>query len=1135
MRRNILCSSKTPGAGRITSIWVLLGVLLLGALNGYGQGGRASINGTVTDQSGAVVPEARIVVTHTATGQVREAASAENGTYVIPLLPVGTVSVTCSRTGFKLESRTGITLTADEKATVDFTLAVGEVAQRVEVSGAAEAINTANGSIGQIVEQNAIVELPLNGRNPAELVFLAPGAVDGLKTQAFTRQGYTTFPTETGASVNGGRQGSTYYMLDGSDNMDNYHNLAAPFPNPDATQEFRVITNNFDAQYGFSPGAAVSIVTRSGSDSWHGDVFEFLRNEKLNAADFFAKQFLPAGQARDTLKRNQFGGSLGGKLVRDKLFIFGNVQGTTERRRVNGGSAFVANNKMLAGDFSDVCTAGFTAGICNNPAGQLNNPDTGMPYLNNQIPTASFSPVAVKFEDLALPHTDDPTGLVSLAGRVNIQNYQEFTIKPDWYLTPKHHISGRVFYDNFSNPKFGGGGNILLADRSWTARYQNYSVNWLYTIRPNLLNNLVVSYNRLNTFSQPGFVSKDGSPVCFKCYGVNVNEYPTTPPNLMIWTNGFGATQNTNFINRHNISLAESVSWTKGKHLFVGGVDVLRQSWDLGTDWLADEIFAFDGRFSGSDFSDFLLGKASLFWQGSGEFDRIKGTLWAPYAQDSIRLKPNLTLNAGLRWEPYFAFTPSKGRIPAFRPGQQSTRYPNAPVNLVYPGDPGVPPGGTQNSILNFSPRVSLAWQPKALPNTSIRAAFGMFIAPLALSTYNHVSDTAPFAPSYQINPSDVGGKYIPFADPWSVYKPTQNTTPFPPFAATDFAPASNVPFVLPVFVQESFSADYLLGRDQTWNFSVEHQFKGDILFRAAYVGSEAYHLPNIIERNPGFYNSDPALNGQRLRYSNFTNILNYTSVSTASYNGLQLSFEKKFSHGLQLTSNYAWSKNIDTGSVGQGVFAGQFEDPFNVSFSRGISDINFPQIWTTYWVYETPGLKQSSKFVRGVLGDWQLSGIYRLQSGIPFGISGGSGNISGTNIGGERADLTGQPLNVDQGSRGQWLNQYFNPAAFTTAAPGTFGNSPRNLLQGPGFNVCDLGMYKNFPFMERYRVQFRWEMFNAFNRPHFSNPRNNPSSPGNFGHIYSTLGSGAGIGGAEQDRFGIGPRVMEVALKLYW
>ena len=1125
-------------------------VLFVCAVSVYGQEGRASINGTVVVQSGAVVAGAKIVASSTETGQARQTTSTDNGTYSLPLLPVGKYTVSATHSGFKTESHSDVVLTADQKSTVDFSLTIGEVAQTVEVSATTQQINTTNGAIGDLITEKAIIELPLNGRNPAELVFLAPGAIDGLKSGAFTRQGYTTFPTESGASVNGGRQGSTYYMLDGANSMDNYHNLATPFPNSDATQEFRVLTNNFDAEYGFSPGAVVSIVTRSGSNTWHGDAFEFLRNDKLNAADFFAKQdpTLAPGKARDSLKRNQFGGSIGGPIVKDKFFIFGNYQGTTERRTVNGGgTANVANDKMIAGDFSDVCSVAggtFTAGICSNAAGQLKNADTGLPYLNNQIDPATFSPVAMKFESLALPHTTDPTGLVRLSGRINIQNYQEFTIKPDWYVSANHHISGRAFYDNFSNPKFGGA-NILVADRSWTARYQNYAVNWLYTIRPNLFNNLVVSYNRLNTFSQPGFTGKDGKPVCFACYGVKVNEYPTTPANLMLWTNGFGATQNTNFVNRHNVSLAESVSWNKGKHMFVGGVDVLNQSWDLGTDWLADEIIGFSGQFTGSDYSDFLLGKANFFWQGAGSFDRIKGSLWAPYAQDSIRLKPNLTLNVGMRWEPYFAYVPSKGRIPAFRPGQQSTRYPNSPVGLVFAGDTGVPAGGTQNNLGNFSPRLSIAWQPKALPNTSIRTAFGVFVAPLAMSTYNHVADTAPFAPSYQINPSDAGGKYIPFADPWSVYAPTGNTSPFPPFAATGFAPGPDVKFIKPVFVQESFARDFVLGKVQTWNFSVEHQFRGSVMGRVAYVGTEGYHLPNIIEWNPGFYNAAPALNGKRLRYSDFTSILNYTSVSTSSYNGLQLTFEKKFSDGLQVTSNYTWSKNIDTGSVGQGVFSGQFSNPFNVSFSRGISDINFPKIWTTNWVYQTPLLRQTSPVVRGVFGDWQLSGVWRLQSGIPFGIGGGNGrfadgtpgpgNISGTNIGGERADLTGQPFNVHQGSRGQWLSHYFNAAAFQPALVGTFGNSARNLLQGPGTNVADLGISKNFPFKERYRVQFRWEMFNAFNRPHFGNPGTNPSSPGSFGRITSTLGAGAGIGGSEQDRFGIGAREMQVALKLYF
>jgi Carboxypeptidase regulatory-like domain len=1090
-----------------------------GIQSGFGQGGRASISGTVTEQTGAVVPDTKIVVTDTVTGQAREVVTTESGTYVVPLLPVGNFSVTCSHPGFKSETRTGVKLTADEKATVDFSLAVGEVTQTIEVSAGAEVINTTNGAIGQVVEQTAIVELPLNGRNPAELVFLAPGAVDGFKFGGFTRQEFTTFPTETAASVNGGRQGSTYYMLDGSNNMDNYHNNATPFPNSDATQEFRVLTNNFDAQYGFSPGAVVSIVTRSGGKDWHGDAFEFIRNDILNARDFFARD-------RDTLKRNQFGASAGGSIIKDKLFIFGNYQGTTERRRVNGGSTYVPNNKMIAGDFSDLL-----------PGTQITDPDTGLPVPGNIFTpdqwATKFNPVAKNFLDV-LPRTDDPSGLVSLSGAVRVRDYHEFTIKPDWYLSPKHHISGRVFFDNFTHPKEGGGGNILLTDRSWTARYQNYGGNWLYTIRPNLIHNLVFSYNRLNTYSIPGFETKDGGPVCFKCFGSKVEEYPTTAPNLMLIFGPNWATQNTNYINRHNISISDSISWTKGKHLIVAGVDILRQSWDLGTDWLADEIFQFDGNRTKSWFSDFLTGKASMFWQGAGSFDLIKGTSWSGYGQDTIRLKPNLTLGLGLRWEPYFPYEVSNGRIPMFQPGQQSTRYPNAPTGLVYPGDAGVPDKGAPSDATTFSPRISIAWQPKAFPNTSIRAAFGFFIAPLALSTYNHVADSAPFAPSFQVLANDPAvGKSIPFEDPWSVYAPTGFKSPFPPFASSDYAPPADAPFVLPVFVQEHFSNDFRIGKVQSWNLSVEHQFANDILIRAAYVGSEGYHLPNVVERNPGFFSA----NGARPLYSpNFTNILQYVSWSTSSYNALQLTFDKRFSHGLQFTSNYAYSKNIDSGLPGGGVFAGQLPNPFDSSFGRGLSVLNHPHVWTNFWVYQLPSLKQQNALVRGVLGDWQFSGTWRLQSGDPFSVVGGFGNDrSLAHTGGDRADLTGEPITSHQGDKGEWLLHYMNLSAFTPNAPGTFGTSARNLLRGDMTNVADLGISKNFPFKERYRIQFRWEMFNAFNRPHFSNPSNNPADPSSFGRITTTKGYGAGAGGAEQDIFGIPARIMQFALKFHW
>src|SRR5437879_6300053 len=402
-------ASFMPSATRCFFLCLTICVLVPG-ISLQAQEGRASINGTVTDQTGAFIEGATITARETSTGQARTAISADNGTYVLPLLPVGTYAMSCTRPGFATQTRSSVNITVDQKATVDFALTVGEVSQSVEVSGAAETINTTNGAIGEVISQTPIVELPLNGRNPAALVILAPGATDGLKSGVFTRQTFTTFPSEGGASVNGGRQGSTYYMLDGGNNMDNYGNLAMAFPNPDATQEFQVITNNFDAQYGFSPGAVVSIVTRTGTNTWHGDGFEFLRNDKLNARDFFA-------HSRDSLKRNQFGGSAGGKIIKDKLFIFGNYQGTIERYVVNGGSAAVPSDAMLSGNFSSYLT-GKTSNACGTggpsnltfDTGQVFDPDTARffpcpagsanagqqvvvktPFAGNQIPTSRFS------------------------------------------------------------------------------------------------------------------------------------------------------------------------------------------------------------------------------------------------------------------------------------------------------------------------------------------------------------------------------------------------------------------------------------------------------------------------------------------------------------------------------------------------------------------------------------------------------------------------------------------------------------------------------------------------------------------------------------------------------------------------
>ncbi len=395
-------------------------LLLFAAVLGYAQGGRASINGTVTDPSGAIIAGAQVTAKNLETGQIATVTTGSEGHYSIPFLALGRYEMSCTQAGFTTETQTGITLSADQSASVNFSLKPGQVSTSVEVQAEAVELETTSGAISQVVDQKSIVELPLDGRNPAELVYVAPGAVNGYSsTNAIalpgSGSGFPNTAQETAASVNGSRMGGVYYMLDGVTHMDNYFQNANPFPNPDATQEFRVITNNFDAQYGYTSGAVVSIATRSGTNQWHGVGFEFLRNSDLNASDFFTHIANP-------LKRNQFGGSVGGPIKHNKLFIFGNFQQTIEHVAIASSNQFVPSNAMLQGDFSAIPI-------------QLHNPE-GVPYPNNQIPVSTFSPFSIKLEQ-GLPKTDDPTGNVILTGRLQVNDGREFTVRSDYISNGK--------------------------------------------------------------------------------------------------------------------------------------------------------------------------------------------------------------------------------------------------------------------------------------------------------------------------------------------------------------------------------------------------------------------------------------------------------------------------------------------------------------------------------------------------------------------------------------------------------------------------------------------------------------------------------------------------------------------------
>jgi hypothetical protein len=1121
----------------------------------YGQAGKATIQGTVADPSGAVVPNADITVTNTSTGLTLHATSADNGTYTVPLLPVGTYTMTFSHAGFETYKQENIILVADQVQSVNATLTVGQVTQTVEVSANAELLQTSSASLQQIVTQQAVVDLPLNGRNPASLVLLSPGMIDVLSTGAGVNQGNVANPNDTGASAGGGRQGSTYYMLDGSNSMDGENLLAAPFPNPDATQEFQVLQNNFQAQYGFSPGAVVSIVTKSGTNQWHGDGFWFGRRSSLDATNFFS-------HASDGLKRNQYGGSGGGPIKKDRAFIFGNYQRTQEHINTTGGSSVYPNNDELAGNFSGLLT-GTMVNLCGsggpadmnfdtgqlfqpseaNPFGVLTTCTSGAsagqqvyvktPYPGNIIDPSTFDPVSLKIEAM-LPKTDAVNGLVYLPPVPYTDTTQEFTIRQDTNLSDRQRLYGRFFYNDFTHPSSSANGNPSNASSSWDVQYINVSGGHTWTLTPTLVNNANVSVNRTLSESYAGLRTPSGQPFSLESLGADV-VYPTgyAPDLDQFSTNGFWIGENTNTpMNRRNIEIGDSITWTKGKHMFVFGADVLHMNYQDSTNWQSSPRWNFDGEvtgmsdqgfsaITGNDRADYLLGQAHWFEQGGGEFTQNDITNWQEFAQDTIRLKPNFTLNLGVRWEPYLPATPYYERMASWVPGRQSSRYPGSPAGLVFPEDAGIPASTMWPTLGNIDPRVGIAWQPSFLKHTSIRAAGGVFAEPISNMSYHHVADVAPFSTVLDLNYSQIG--LIPSSAPWTNFKSSyvSGSSPFPdplPFANLAAAPPGNAPFVLPTTVSAVFPRNFTNPKVFSWNFSIQHEFSHDSVLTVAYVASEGQHMFNPIDVNAGVNYVRPN--------ANFGQIIQTQAISTSSYNSLQLSFNKRMSHGLQFTSNFTYSHCLDNGSLGDTAFTGSLGDPYSVSWNRGNCDTDIPLNLTTNWIYQEPAFKNLGAVGSEILGSWELTGIWTAQSGRPFGIGGGCGGSdeSGTLIGSDRADRTGQPLEVDKGSKNQWLQQYFNPAAFVCNLPGTFGDSGRNIMQGPGMNNFDLGIFKNIPIKERFRAQFRWEMFNAFNRVWFSGPNtgitSGPPPVGNFGQITGQQNS---------------PRIMQVAVKFYW
>ncbi len=792
---------------------LFLATLVCFAVSGFlahGQGTSASLTGNVTDPSGGAIPGAAVTLTNVDTGFKVTEKTNSVGTYLLKPLPIGNYSLAIEVAGFARYVQTGIVLTVGEAATQDVRLKIGAgKVESISVIADTELINTTTAELGTTINEDTISSMPLDGHDPAGLVFLVPGAVDVQHHGGETIQTGFSFPTETGAGIGSGRNGSTFYMLDGVTHMDNYDGLAAPFPNVDATQEFKVITSNFGAQYGFAPSAVVSIATRSGTNNFHGGAYWSIRNNDMNATNWFS-------QTADTLRRNQYGIFAGGPIIKDKLFFFANYQGTKIIWNSTDTLTTTPTTAMLNGDFSGLGVDLAGPFKLNSVTGHHDQLDTSLTTTACEYSASAscstavpvqLSPAAKYFASQGMIHAATTTVSNSTALKPGLQrpngdmmyiyptvhdNYDEGTLKLDYNLSPAQVLTLRSYTNSFGSPSTDVPGNMESAYNhgSWTGSFwqQMYYFNNLlqhtWTINPTTVNTLSVFMNQMSAHSAAQEVGSDGKAMCFSnnsadsnFAGIGVNE-----PTGSCYMGALRINSNYGFESgwdepsaevRNTLGLSDTLNKILGKHSFTAGITVMHQHAVENTAYPTQPMIGF-GRngtgsgkssFTGDYLADYMLGYALGYMQGAGEIADVAGYQFAPFLQDDWKVSPSLTINIGLRWDPNTPPVSKNGRGSAWVPGtntvagfanstagKQSTVYPNAPAGLLFPGDTGVTDSLMNSDYSFWEPRIGLAWQPKFLRHTVLHAGFGAFTGPLQYSEYNHAADVAPFSPTFNFS-----------------------------------------------------------------------------------------------------------------------------------------------------------------------------------------------------------------------------------------------------------------------------------------------------------------------------------------------------------------------------------------------
>lgn len=1047
------------------------------------------VSGVVKDSSGAVAVNVNVTLVNTGTNASLASMTDTEGAYFFRNLPVGEYALTVQQPGFKKYVSKGIRVQVNETARVDVDLQVGDIDQIIDVSGQVEFVNTTSIALRTVVDQQRIESLPLNGRNPVQLMQLVAGVTPDSENANVTSD--TTYPGVTPVSVNGGRTNTTNYILDGGQNNDHYSNAPNPMPNPDALQEFSVQTNSFSAEFGRQAGGIVNAVTRSGTNDVHGSAFWYVRNNALNAVNFFAPALPGGGKQDDGLKRNQFGATVGGPVFipklyngRNKTFFLYSFQGTRTRVAPSVVQQLVPTAAQRAGDFSSSSIA------LNNPAGGV--------FPNNKIPANLLSPISQQM----LSFVPQPAGGANTISYAipSIFNENQNLIKIDHNFSDRNRFSGRFWDSKASQPAFLSPTNFLTATPGHI--WENTSVvgNDSHTFTPNVINTAYFSFNRMNNANNP-ITPKSYNDIGIKLYTPDIKQW-------YVDVNGYFTlnTNDTNTFFRQEISYSDTVRWQKGHHSISFGGEYGHGAGDTKNNFRGNGHFTFSGDspFTGDSLADFLIGKFGGFEQGIGEYKNTRFNIISAFVQDSFRATSRLTLDLGMRWEPFLPYTDINGKLTGWRPGQQSTRYPNAPRGVLYPGDPGLPDGGYSASWKNLGPRAGFALDVFGDGSTAVRGGYGIFYdRPNTIST-NSAANQAPFGTVVTLN----GNTTNSFADPYA-----GAVNPFP----SPLNPPGTVRFTGPM-VAFSYAGNMRNAYIQSYNLTVERRLIKDILLRLAYAGSKGTDLVDIREINPAIYApgaTTSTTDRRRALYPSFGQLSLVEPGSTSQYNALQATLEKRFSSGFSFLANYTWAKSIDTGSfakqTGQTVM-----NPNNLRQDKGVSDFDRRQVFVLSGLWDLP-IHPKQRFANFLIGGWNLTGIVTARSGFPLAIASGVDNAR-TGTGRQRPDLIGNPQFSGDRSRNDQVTAWLNPAAFAPNALGTFGTLGRNALFGPGYSSSDVGLHKAFPIRENVKVEFRFEAFNALNQVNLQSP-NLKRSSGNFMRITSAND----------------PRILQLALRLAW